>query len=209
MRHTEFFKVVMTGLTMTVLAVATAAKADTSELAQMVKPWSTSTHIGYATNDQSSTGFRQAGGSVVLLDVSRPINSHIDIGLRSIASGAEDPSHQFYRLGAGPLVSYNINQNWAVQGAIAFFNEAGVGLQGQKSYQSRGQEVLLGWERIWRISRRIELAGGSFATYHHGTMSALAESRTSGLAAGATAIIDAKINRGISHGAELALRLRL
>ena len=209
MRHTEFLKVLMTGLTMTVLAVATPAKAGTSELAQMVKPWSTSTHIGYATNDQSSTGFRKAGGSVVLLDVSRPINSRIDIGLRSMASGAEDPSHQFYRLGAGPLVSYNINQNWALQGAIAFFNEAGIGLQGQKSYQSRGQEVLLGWERIWRISRRVELAGGSFATYHQGTMSPLVSGRTSGPAVGATAIIDARINRGISHGAELALRLRL
>ena len=209
MRHTKYFKVLMTGLTMTVLAVTTSAKAATSELAQMVKPWSTSTHIGYATNDQSTTGFRQAGGSVVLLDVSRPVNSQVDIGLRSIASGAEDPSHQFYRLGAGPLVSYNINQNWALQGSIAFFNEAGIGLQGQKSYQSRGQEVLVGWERIWRICRRIELAGGSFATYHQGSISPLSESKTSGLAVGATAIIDAKIIRGISHGAELALRLRL
>ena len=209
MRHTKFFKTFITGATMTAVAVATPATAGTSELAQMVKPWSTSTHIGYATNDQSTTGFRQAGGSVVLLDISRPVNSHLDIGLRSIAAGAEDLSHQFYRLGAGPLVSYNINQNWSLQGSIAFFNEAGIGLQGQKSYRSHGQQLLLGWERSWRISRRIELAGGSFATYHHGTISPLSNGRASGLGVGATAIIDTKINRGISHGAELALRLRL
>jgi len=163
----------------------------------------TSSHLGFAVVDQSSTGFREVGGSLVFLDISQSLHPQWDLGLRSIGEGGRTSQKEFYRLGAGPLLSWHVTTDWVVQLALALFNEAGLGSDGHKAYQSRGQEVMLGWERAWTLAPRVSVAWGGFVIYHRGVLAH--EAAVLNPTVGASGIL----NSGLSHGFEAALRLNL
>ena len=192
---------VLLGLAPNGLSPAALAEAVASN--QAPTRLHTSSHLGFAVADQSSTGFREVGGSLVFLDINQSLNPRWDLGLRSIGEGGRTSQREFYRLGAGPLLSWHVATDWVVQLALALFNEAGLGSDGHKAYQSRGQEVMLGWERAWTLAPRVSVAWGGFVIYHRGVLAH--EAAVLNPTVGASGIL----NSGLSHGFEAALRLNL
>src|SRR5688572_2432048 len=63
-------------------------------------------HIGFGVVGGSSTGFDRASGSLVFFDVARRLGDALDVGLRSLGEGGRTHDSEFYRMGAGPLISY-------------------------------------------------------------------------------------------------------
>lgn len=165
--------------------------------------WETAAHLGFAIADQSSTGFRHVGGSLVCLDTARAVYRNLSVGLRTVAAGGHgEAGRQFYRLGAGPLLVWHLPDGWVVSGNISRFDESGLTGDAQRQYSSAGTEVGLGWERSWRITPRVETAWGGFVMAHQGGITAM---NTSGNWLAAT--VDT--NQGLSHGLEVALRIWL
>jgi hypothetical protein len=167
--------------------------------------WTSTTHLGFGLVDRSSTGFDDVAGSVVFLDLAHALGPDLDVGLRTLAQGAKRPDSEFYRLGAGPFASLRLTEAWSVQVAVQVFKETGLGDDGEAAYHSRGRALMLGWERLFQITRRVELGWGGFAAWHQGDMSTVAgvapqtSRRYEGVAH----------NVGMSRGVELALRLAL
>ncbi len=179
------------------------AKAEAIAVKEAPADLHTSSHLGFAVADQSSTGFRAVGGSLVFLDISQSLSRRLELGLRSIGEGGKTSQREFYRLGAGPLLSWHLSSDWMIQGALALFNETGLASDGQKAYQSRGQELMLGWEKSWQMAPRVSVAWGGFVTYHRGGV-VPTEAFSSPVVAASRVL-----NAGLSHGMEAALRLSL
>lgn len=161
--------------------------------------WSTTSHFGFAVVDKSSTGFDKSSGSLVFLDMERTTWPQIAVGFRTIAQGASLGQRSFYRLGAGPLITGHIGQDWVVQLAAARFNETGVSKDDGTEYRSQGSSLQLGWERIFHFGPKVELAWGGFIVQHQGSITA--EPAALG--------ITSSHNAGLGHGVEAALRVDL
>ena len=74
---------------------------------------------------------------------------------------------------------------------------------GEKAYRSSGHSIMVGWEKVKRITRSTELVYGGFFTQHNGRIDlASAISKSS-----KTRFGEINENRGISHGVEIALRM--
>ncbi|MBM4251095.1 MAG: hypothetical protein FJ146_03930 [Deltaproteobacteria bacterium] len=187
---------------------ATPTLADSLGMTSKSEPWVTATHLGFSVNDQSSTGFKLTGGTMVMLDLSRPIGRRMDLGIRTIASGAKAKNQEFYRLGAGPMAAWRVHNNWSVHGAITNFNETGLRPGADLSYRSSGLQCLLGWERIWQLEKRVELVAGNFISYHTGTVSETASISALKSDRATFGPLPTK-NFGIAHGAEIAIRLSM
>ncbi|MBF0440506.1 MAG: hypothetical protein HQK54_01250, partial [Oligoflexales bacterium] len=71
-------------------------------------------HIGFSIENDSSTGFKNSGGSIVIFDLTKSINSELEVGVQSWGSGASHKGLSYYRLSSGPLFTYNIPMNWLV-----------------------------------------------------------------------------------------------
>ena len=182
--------------------------ANSVALTSASGPWLTTSHVGFSVNDQSSTGFKMTGGTMAMLDLSRPIGKNLELGLRTIASGAQAKTQEFYRLGAGPLIVWRWNDRWTAHGTITNFNETGLKPGSDPSYKSKGFQYLVGWERVWQLSNRVEALAGNFITYHAGSMST--EGTFSGITADQHKVVSSSArNFGVSHGAELAIRLSM
>ena len=193
---------------LTVFSSSPMARAEVTSATTRELSWNTASHVGFAINDSSSTGFKMTGGTLVMLDASRPLSRNIEIGLRTVASGAQSESQQFYRLGAGPLLTYRMSDDWQFQAALTSFNETGLTNTAERSYRSRGLQSMIGWERVWHLDRRIEAAFGGFAAFHFGELDPTAQ-LTMGQNHASVAQSVSTANRGVSHGAEAALRLHL
>ncbi|MEN9834923.1 MAG: hypothetical protein RL011_1116 [Pseudomonadota bacterium] len=187
---------------------ATPILADSPALTSVSEAWITTSHLGFSVNDQSSTGFKMTGGTMAILDLTRPIGRNIELGLRTIASGAQAKTQEFYRLGAGPMAAWRWDSKWNIHGAITNFNETGLKPGADLSYRSTGLQYMIGWERIWQIGKRVEAVAGNFLNYHAGNVSDVASVR--GLQADPRGLGSMPTkNFGISHGAEFAIRLSL
>jgi hypothetical protein len=166
--------------------------------------WTTGTHVGYQVNDQSTTGFRETGGSLGFLDVAQTVTDGVDLGVRTLGQGGRLPDRQFYRLAAGPLVVWQMGEGWSLQASAGMFQESGLRPDGSKLYGSRGTDMMLGWEKSYQLSPRAEVAWGGFVTRYQGGLSAAAvapgAAPTSGLGSR---------NTGMAHGLEAALKVEL
>jgi hypothetical protein len=164
--------------------------------------WSTATHLGFGITDQSSTGFRAVGGSVGFLDVQRALGQDFAVGLRTTGEGGRLPAEQFYRLGAGPLMTWKADDAWRFQAALALFDESGMRPDGARVYRSRGGMGMVGCERTTELAPRVSASWGAFLSKHQGTLT----QEGTGPAPVAPA---ATTNSGISHGLEVSLEIQL
>ncbi len=181
--------------------LATAAFASPGARAS---GWSTATHFGLNVEDGSSTGYEKVAGSMFFLDVVRGIGDDFEVGLRTIGQGGKTDGRQFNRLGAGPLVSWNINESWRLQAAVGAFDETGQGADGAEEYRSKGRSEFLGWNRRFAFGKKVEFGYGGFLTRYQGN---LRHSDTS--AASSAARIDASHNAGFGHGIAGSLKIQL
>jgi hypothetical protein len=189
------FKKLMVLISLATLLPSSVALAD----------WVSASHLGFATVRNSTLGYEAVSGSLVFFDALRPVGAGFELGLRTIAQGGEGPKASYYRLGAGPLVSLKLGQNWRLQAVLASFNETDLSAIGERIYQSKGRSIVFGWERSTALAERMDLVWGGFAIFHEGdleptaTMSLIAENGRKA----------ASNNRGISQGIQGGLRFSL
>lgn len=164
--------------------------------------WNSTAHFGFSVESESSVGFKGVSGSMAFLDAAYNLapGDKLSLGVRSLMQGGRRPQQEYYRMGAGPMIGYAVSRGWFVHGSLTKFQETGLDDQGEKVYKSSGQTVMFGWERIFTISRRMEIAWGGFFTRHSGTLSKTAQINT---------LQSARSNVGGSQGVELALRMSL
>ena len=167
-----------------------------------IRSWSTTSHLGFAVVDQSTTGFDRSMGSLVFLDIEKVIAPKLALGFRTIAQGAKLGERAFYRLGTGPLLSYRVTDHWVIQAAATRFDETGVGEEDARQYRSKGSSTQLGWERIFHFGPRVEFAWGGFVIAHQGDLD------VEPAAVGQTGLSSSH-NSGLGHGVEAALRVDL
>ena len=87
----------------------------------------TATHVGFSVEQDSTTGFKDVGGSMLFLDLALAATDKIDVGMRTMAQGGQAEDSEFYRTGSGPFVSWSFNKDWSLQAGVAFFKEAALG----------------------------------------------------------------------------------
>lgn len=175
--------------------------------AQTITTWTTAAHLGYAVNQQSTTGFKDVGGSVLLLDLLKYFDDGLELGMRSIAQGGEESSNEYYRMGVGPLVSKKIAANWRLQASISFFNETANDATQERAYKSQGRSYQVGWERTRELVKNVELAWGGFYMMHQGNINLTNEKTPANTAS--TRFSGISTNRGTTRGVEMALRFKL
>jgi hypothetical protein len=166
--------------------------------------WTTATHVGFGVEDGSTTGYEKVAGSLFFLDLGRGVTDDLEVGLRTIGQGGKRGDRQFTRLGAGPLLTWNINDSWRLQTSVAVFDETGLGEDGEEEYRSRGHSQMLGWERRFALGQKVELGYGGFLTRYQGN---LKQSATS--AAAESPALAASLNRGYGHGLAASLKIQL
>lgn len=167
--------------------------------------WSTTSHMGYAVNRQSSTGFERIGGTMAYLDATRELGASLDLGLRTLAQGSRAADLEFYRLGSGPVLGWLPAAGWRLEVSVAFFRESGLAPDGTKVYRSQGRAVSFGWERRQSLGPRVSWAYGSFVLAHRGELDLISGFMTASL----RAPLAAQRNDGFSQGAQVALRIQL
>lgn len=149
--------------------------------------WRSETHLGFALHDQSTTHFEDASGSLAFLDITRTMSDSVHLGMRTTMMGAEHRRRSFYRLGAGPVLSWEWMEHWSLVTSLGYFRESASTADKQDLYESRGWMATLGWQRIIPITPRAAFIWGAFVALHDGSAS----------------------NKGRARGAEIALRVAL
>ncbi len=184
------------------------AMAATPAFAEASQTWVTGAHLGYGVNQQSSTGFKNVGGSLMFLDVLRTFDDGFEVGLRTIAQGGQESRNEYYRMGAGPMISYNFYKNWRAQFSLSFFNETANDETKERAYKSRGRTYQLGWERSRQLVKNLDLAWGGFYMVHQGTVS-LSDGMASSNNAASSRFANISTNKGTTRGVEISLRFKL
>ena len=126
------------------------------------------THLGFAVERSSTVGFAGAQGSAVMLDFGRYLDSDTVAGLTTVALGGERLGERYYRLGAGPSLSFAISENWQLGGALFYYSESGVGTAEQKTYRSNGGGIIVHWQRRTELVKGVSLAWGGFLAGQRG-----------------------------------------
>jgi len=162
--------------------------------------WESTTHFGFAVVDQSSTGFDKATGTAITMDLAKELSSSLSLGLRTSAVGGAVDQGRYYRMAAGPVLSYRINPKWSVDVSLGFFRESAED-SGQDLYSSKGQSVQFGWHRRSSFGKRVDLLWGGFIGRYWGGVDKEPD-------LGSVSHIDDK-NIGNTHGVEIALRVLL
>jgi hypothetical protein len=183
--------------------VAAPALAAEVSASKTHRSWTTSTHLGFAVVQQSTTGFDDVAGSLVFLDLTHPLpfgNGRIELGLRTLAEGGQTQEGEFYRMGAGPMAGYRVSDRWTLHVSGQGFRETGLNADGDKVYSSTGRTLMIGWERHHQIHARVDLAWGGFISQYSGGVEAMAA---------AVGTQTPNKNQGLTHGVEIALRMRL
>jgi len=169
--------------------------------------WVSSTHVGFATEGESTTGFRNAAGSLLFIDLSKAVAKNLSLGLRTAASGAQGGPGEFVRLGAGPLLGFHITKSWVLELAASFFKESAVSGDGEDVYSSQGQAVQIGWHRHIPLGKRLEISWGGFFGRHWGDIKPSPNTSSSKSLQNPQPASGRNI--GASRGIEIALRIRL
>ena len=163
-------------------------------------------HLGYAMESDSSTGFRNAGGSMMIFDVSYLMNESIDLGMRTAGTGAEQNGAKFYRMGAGPMIRARATENLAFVLSGMRFQETGMNsADDEQAYGSSGNALMLSWERTHRLAKRVEVSWGGFVSQHRGGFTPTS---------GSSMTLEPRFasvsrNVGMTRGFEFALRTAL
>ena len=185
---------IMLGLAATSGALASGGRAQSD--------WSSSAHLGYGVARQASNGFAGVSGSMVFLDLEHHIDSRLTWGLRTLGQGGRAPQGEYYRMGAGPLLTWAIAPRWHLQMATGFFRETGLNSSGDLAYASQGHSFMIGWERFIQLTPRAQVGWGGFLIQHGGTITPAAGHPP-------TSPGHAAKNSGITQGIELALKVQL
>lgn len=188
----------------TATAFANDGTAASTKSATSDDGLSSAAHLGFAVVDKSSTGFKKVSGSTVFLDVTKRLSPSFDLGLRTLAQGGQKDG-AFYRMGAGPLLNVDINSDWSAQLAYNWFKETAMDSEGTKAYHSRGQSIMLGWERNTEIMTHLDLLWGGFLCVYQGSI----ETEAAVSPAGKQRYAEVEKNNGMTHGLEMALRMTL
>ncbi len=163
-----------------------------------------SSHLGFAVEDQSSTSFSGTAGSMGFFDFGMALTDEIELGFRTLISGGRQPGASFYRLGTGPLLSYAPTKEWLLSAMTGWFRETCTDEKGNALYQSKGSISMIGWERVFPIYARADIALGGFIGFHTGNIQNLAAHISSPLSKD-----EPRKNNGRARGVEIALRVRL
>lgn len=163
-----------------------------------------SSHLGFALEDQSTTNFSGNAGSMGFFDFTAAVTENIEVGLRTLMSGARQPGASFYRLGAGPLLSYSPTKEWMISVMTGWFRESCTDKHSAPLYQSRGSITMLGWERFIPIYQRVDVALGGFVGFYSGDIRNLAADFSNPVTKHSP-----EKNTGRNRGVEIALRVRL
>lgn len=161
-------------------------------------------HGAYMMESSSSTGFKGSGGSAMFFDATA-LNgdSPWGIGLRTIASGARavDDGRQFYRLGTGPLINWELSPHWLFHGSLGIYRESVFDGTGTPLDSFQGQYFMTGWNRRVPLRRRVELLWGGFIVMQSRSLG----DTTLNMHKGGTS----EHRRSVSQGLEIALRIAL
>ncbi len=160
-------------------------------------------HFGFANEDRSSTGFKNTSGSMSFLDVAYKLNPELNLGMRTLMQGGQQHDFSYYRMGSGPMISWQPSTKWLVHASYTLFNETALDETGEKAYGSKGRSMMLGWEKAKKLARSVEIVYGSFFIQHEGEInlaSAISQSSRSRFA-------NVEHNSGLTHGVEIALRM--
>ena len=194
-------------------ALTSTETAPSSALGAVSSPapsaWSAASHAGFAMVDRSSTGFNQVAGTLLYFDAGSaigPADFGLTLGIRTLAQGGQGRQSDFYRMGSGPLVSWQADETWSFSAAFGLFKEAVIKHGGSEEYGSRGRTWMLGWERVLVARGPAHLMWGGFWTYHSGSVEATAAQRAS-LATAAASLPDRNVS--VSHGLDLGFSVSL
>lgn len=166
---------------------------------------SSAAHLGFAVESSASTGFKNVGGTMFFLDLAYPLSEDLDIGLRTIGSGGHQVQGEFYRLAAGPLISYEVFEEWYLQLSVDYFSENKKTTDGLRDFRSRGASFMIGWERLFKITKEASLGWTGFISRYSGNLEAMnALPPTSG-----SQYSGASSNVGGSQGVAVALKINL
>ncbi len=161
-------------------------------------------HGAYMMESSSSSGFKGAGGSAMFFDATAQNGeSPWGFGLRTIGSGARavDDGRQFYRLGTGPLVNWELSPHWLLHASMGFYRESVFDPAGAPLNSFQGQFFMTGWNRRVPLRRRVELLWGGFIV----TQSRSLGDTALNMHKGRTSVY----RRSVSQGLEIALRIAL
>lgn len=153
--------------TFSINSQATENSSDYQHQAKKTSKVYSKAHFGYSITGQSSTGFKESGGSIVLLDLLWKLSPKWKGGLRTIASGSQEGSSEFYRLSTGPTAEYSITPKWGVHFAFGIFSESAE-RDSDPDYNSKGQFSMIGWERVLYKNKKTTIAWGGFYSYYQG-----------------------------------------
>lgn len=163
-----------------------------------------SSHLGFALEDQSTTNFSGNAGSMGFFDFTAAVTENVEVGLRTLMSGARQPGASFYRLGAGPLLSYYPSKDWIISVMTGWFKESCTDKASSPLYQSRGSLTMLGWERLIPVYQRVDVALGGFVGFYSGDIRNLSADLSNPVTKHSP-----EKNVGRNRGVEIALRVRL
>lgn len=163
-----------------------------------------SSHLGFALEDQSTTNFTGNSGSMGFFDFTAAVTEHFEVGIRTLMSGASQPGASFYRLGAGPLLNYSPNKEWIISAMWGWFKESCSAKNNASLYQSKGTISMVGWERVIPIHHRADVALGGFIGFHSGDIRNLSNDLSNPVVKQAP-----EKNVGRNRGVEISLRVRL
>ena len=131
-------------------------------------------NFAFLVHNNSSLGFRNVGGSTLIFDVGNNLSSKISLGLRTLATGAENNSNRFYRLGTGVVLIYHIFPSFSVHVSPGVFHEtatlgAKISSVDRREYGYTGTQLIAGWEKqLVMINNSMKLNWGTFLVYHSG-----------------------------------------
>ncbi len=175
-----------------------------AETTSKYPPIHTATHLGFATQHENSLGLNKHAGSTLFLDATTPIHGHLALGLRTAGMGSAGKTESFYRMTTGPLIQFRITENWALELALMRFSESGTLVMG-RDYTSRGNALMLGWERLSKMNEQLFFIWGGFWQKHLGTVAFHTPTGTH-----LNDIVNQPtINSGDTRGIKIALRVLL
>ena len=142
---------------------------------------------------------------MAFLDIGYNLNESLGLGIRTLMQGGQKTELSYYRMGSGPMMHWKVAPEWIVHGSFTSFNETALNEGGDKAYMSKGRSLMLGWEKVRKITDSIDVVYGSFVTQHKGRIdltSQISKEKNYNL----RNITD---NSGLSHGFEIAIQMFL
>ena len=131
-------------------------------------------NLAFLVHNNPALGMDNVGGSTLIFDVGNVMSSKFSVGLRTLATGAENEKNRFYRLGSGVLFIYHLYPTILLHISPGIFHEtatmgAKMGVADKKEYGYSGTEIIAGWEKqIVAVNDAMKLNWGTFVVYHWG-----------------------------------------